>query len=153
MTRIAIVMLAFAASACASTPKEKPLSERILGLWNCTATADSVSTKAAVTYLDGGKSKLDATVTLTFAGQAAEIKGAGDATWTVLPDGRLEDTVTALTISGGTVAGNPVPVPMIQPLVQQAIVGQKSTSAVAFDDKARTMTLTDDKSNVTSCSR
>lgn len=152
MKRIAVATVALITlGACASTPAAKTPSELILGKWNCKASSEGVTTEAAITYLEGGAATMDANVGINQGGMAIALTGKGDATWKFLPDGKLQETINKLTVTGGKAGGNDVPVAMIQPMVDQMVVNQSTTSTTVIT--ATTMTSTDADNVVTNCTR
>lgn len=157
MVRVLFGTLAVAclglAGGCASTPKGP--SEQILGVWTCHAEGQGATIDGKFTYSTGGKTQADATMDVDAGGQSIWVAGLLDATWGFQPDGKLIETITSLKVNAAKMGGKDLPAPaigaMLQPMVDQMIVGQSSTSTVAFD--AATMTLTDDKGVVTTCKR
>lgn len=123
----------------------------ILGKWNCGATAEGITTDAAVTYLDGGKATMDAKVGVTQSGMAINILANADASWNFLPDGKLEEMITRMTVTKGTMGGNDVPPAMIQGMIEQAVVNQKTVSTAVFSEGK--FVSTDESGTVTTCTR
>jgi hypothetical protein len=140
-------------SACASTPKGP--AEQILGTWTCNAASQGAVVDGKFTYMTGGKTQADAAMDVDAGGQKIWLAGIIDATWGFQPDGKLIETIVGLKVNAAKVGGKDLPAlavgAMVQPMVDQMIVGQSSTSAVAFDGAM--MTLTDDKGVVTTCKR
>ncbi|HPI49123.1 MAG TPA: hypothetical protein PLH23_12705 [Hyphomonadaceae bacterium] len=153
MKRILLATVALALGACASGPgtSAKTPAELILGKWNCKATAEGITTDADVTYLTGGKATMDAKVGVSQSGMAINILAKADASWNFLPDGKLEETITKMTVTKGTMGGNDVPPAMIQGMIEQAVVNQKTVSTAVFTDTS--FTSTDESGTVTSCTR
>jgi hypothetical protein len=147
---IPLAMLAMV-SACASAPKPPSPADLLPGTWNCVAAQGDITTEADVTYLPGGTAGVKAKVSLQFSGQAAEILGAGDATWTFLPDGRLEEMLKSLKVSSAQVAGKQIPTALIQPMVDKQMVNQTSTSTVDISPKS--LVLVGDDGVTTTCTR
>jgi len=150
------VLFALALGACASsgsgTTAAKTPADMILGKWTCTATPEGISSEAVVDYIKGGTAKVDAKLGMNQGGMAVEILANGDATWAFLPDGKIEEAITSLTVVKGTMNGNDVPPAMIQGMIQQSVVGQKTTSTIVFSDNG--FVSTDDGSGtVTTCKR
>ncbi len=145
--------VAIVLAGCATAPKPH---KQILGLWNCEAVSDGVSTRAAINYTPDGKAKADVTVGLSMAGAPVEVGASGEVAWSILKDGRVEETVTSLKVGSGKMDGKPVPLPllagMVQPLVDSSIVGQKTVSTAEFAGKTG-LTLTDEQGVKTMCSR
>ena len=139
--------------ACASTPSGP--AAQILGAWTCHAASDGAVVDGKFTYLTGGKTQADASMDINAGGQKIWLAGIIDATWGFQPDGKIIETIVGLKVNKAKVGGKDLPGPaigaMIQPMVDQMIAGQSSTSTVAFS--GTTMTLTDDKGVVTSCVR
>jgi hypothetical protein len=140
-----------ALGACASAPAAKTPAEMMLGTWTCKAESEGVTTNADVTYLEGGKTTMKAKVGVVQSGMVIDIDATGDATWKFLEDGKLQETITGMKVISGKMGGNDVPVAMIQPMVEQMVVNQSSTSTAVITPT--TMTSTDDDGIVTSCTR
>lgn len=140
-------------SACASTPKGP--ADQILGTWTCNAASQGAVVDGKFTYMTGGKTQANAAMDIDAGGQKIWLAGIIDATWGFQPDGKLIETIVGLKVNAAKVGGKDLPAPavgaMVQPMVDQMIVGQSSTSAVAFN--GATMTLTDEKGVVTTCKR
>mgnify|MGYP000553034635 CR=1 FL=1 len=152
MKRILIAASALVAlGACASASGAKDPSEMILGTWTCKANSEGVTTEAVVTYVKGGTATMDAKVGLTQGGMAMNITGKGDATWKFLPDGKIEEKITKLTVSGGKMGKTDVPIAMVQPMVDQMVVNQTVVSTTVITPT--TMTSTDENGVVTTCAR
>jgi hypothetical protein len=152
MKRIVIAAVALVSlGACASTPAAKSPADMILGTWNCKAESEGVSTDAVITYVKGGTATMDASVGVKQGGMAIDLAGKGDASWKFLPDGKIEETITRLTVTSGKMGGNPVPVGMIQPMVDQMVVNQPVKSTVVFSDAS--FVSTDEEGVVTTCTR
>lgn len=137
--------------ACAIGPPVKTPAEMILGTWSCQATSKGVTTEASVTYLAGGKATMDARLGVVQGGMAIKLEGKGEASWSFLPDGRIEEKITSLTVIKGAIGDQTVPVAMLQPVVDQAVVNQAQVSKT--DITASTMISTDDDGVVTRCTR
>lgn len=140
-------------SACASTPTGP--ANQILGTWTCHAASQGAVVDGKFTYLTGGKTQADAAMDVDAGGQKIWLAGIIDATWGFQPDGKIIETIVGLKVNAAKVGGKDLPKPaigaMIQPMVDQMIAGQSSTSTVVFE--GTTMTLTDDKGEVTTCKR
>ncbi len=155
MKRILLATAVLALGACASSGGEtaaKTPADMIVGKWTCSAAPEGIQSDAVVDYIKGGAAKVDAKLAVEQGGMAIEILATGDATWTFLPDGKLEETITALNVTKGTMNGNDVPPAMIQGMIQQSVVGQKTTANVVFSDDG--FVSTDEGSGtVTTCKR
>ena len=154
MKRILLATFALALGACASGPGGSAAStpdKQILGKWNCKATTDGITTDADVTYLEGGKATMDAKVGVTQSGMAINILATAEASWKFLPDGKLEEMITKMTVTKGTMAGNDVPPAMIQGMIEQAVVNQKTVATAVFSEGK--FVSTDESGTVTTCTR
>ncbi|MDP3496014.1 MAG: hypothetical protein Q8R82_23120 [Hyphomonadaceae bacterium] len=157
MKRILLATVAIALGACASGPAgstgaaAKTPAEQILGKWNCKATTEGIATDAAVTYLEGGKATMDAKIGVQQSGMAIEILATADASWKFLADGKLEEMITRMTVTKGSMGGNDVPPAMIQGMIEEAVVNQKTVSTATFTETS--FTSTDESGTVTSCAR
>ena len=155
MKRVLIATVALALGACASgsgsTSGAKMPAEMILGKWNCKATAEGVTTDAAVTYLAGGTATMDAKVGVNQSGMAIDITATADASWKFLEDGELVETITKMTVTGGKMGGQTVPPAMIQGMVEQMVVNKPTTSTAKITETS--FVSTDDSGTVTTCTR
>jgi hypothetical protein len=152
MKRLVITTVALASlSACASTPAAKSPAEMILGSWTCSAESEGVTTNAAVNYLKGGKATMDAKIAVNQGGMALNVTGVGEGSWEFLSDGKLRESVTKMAVTGGKAGANDVPIAMIQPMMDQMVVNQSTTSTAVITPT--TMTSTDENGVVTSCKR
>jgi hypothetical protein len=137
--------------ACASAPAAKTPAEMIIGPWSCKAASEGVTTEAKVNYMDGGKATMDAKVGVNQSGMAINITADGEASWAFQDDGKLKETITKMTVKTGSMGGQEVPLAMIQPMIDQMVVNQSSTSTVAITPT--TLTSTDENGVVTDCMR
>ncbi len=151
MKRILLAAAALTLGACASSPAAKTPADMILGKWNCKATAEGITTDADVTYLKGGAATMDAKAGISQSGMAIEILATADASWNFREDGKLEEMITRMTVTKGTMSGQDVPPAMIQPMVEGAVVNQKTVSTAVFSDKS--FVSTDEAGTVTTCTR
>lgn len=151
MKRILLAAAALTLGACASSPAAKTPADMILGKWNCKATAEGITTDADVTYLKGGAATMDAKAGISQSGMAIEILATADASWNFREDGKLEEMITRMTVTKGTMSGQDVPPAMIQPMVEGAVVNQKTVSTAVFSDNS--FVSTDEAGTVTTCSR
>ena len=152
MKRILIAASALVAlGACASAPGAKDPSEMILGTWTCKANSEGVTTEAVVTYVKGGTATMDAKAGMSQSGMAIEILATADASWNFREDGKLEEMITRMTVTKGTMSGQDVPPAMIQPMVEGAVVNQKTVSTAVFSDNS--FVSTDEAGTVTTCTR
>ena len=131
MQRLSFVMLVLV-SACASAPRPQTPAEMLLGQWSCEVTSGDLTTRGVVTYLPDGKAGLKVNVALAVAGQAAVIEGAGESSWVFLADGKLQETLTRLTVGSGTLGGKPVPTAMIQPMIDNNLLNKATTSTATI---------------------
>lgn len=141
-------------AACASTPPGP--AEQILGKWTCTAEQEGMSVNATTTYVKDGTTSGVATVGVQAPGSKIEITADVVSTWGFAADGKLKETVTSMKVKSATMGGEPMApamvATMVQPMVDEMVVGQGSTSTVVFD--GATMTSTDEELGaVTTCKR
>lgn len=157
MKRMIIATIAaLAMSACASTPgASNTPAEKILGAWDCTASSQGAVVAGKFNYATGGKATADATMDVETGGMKIWLAGDLNATWGFQPDGKLIETVTSLKVTQAKMDGKDIPPmaisSMVQPMVNQSVVGKASTSTVVFD--GTTMTSTDEEGVVTTCKR
>lgn len=142
-------------TACATTPAEKTPAEKILGAWSCHAESQGAVVDGKFDYMTGGKATADAEMNVDASGMKVWIAGDLNATWGFQPDGNLIETVTGLKVTQAKMDGKDIPPmaisAMVQPMVDQMVVGKASTSTVVFD--GATMTSTDEEGVVTTCKR
>jgi len=144
----AAAFIALAATASAQGAKS-PVEQALSGTWACTAEAQGMSVTSSTTYLDGGKETYE--VNVNAGGGQLEFTGNGTADWKLTPDGKLFETITALTVKTARLNGQDAPVATVQPMVEPMIVNQTSTSAISLKDGG--LTLTDEDGTVTICKR
>ncbi len=146
--------LALALAACASAPSATPAT-LILGTWTCSTTSEGMAIAGVLDYRADGTVKGDAMMDADMPGMKASITGDVDATWAFLPDGKLQETITALKVKSAVLDGQAAPAAMIplmiQPMVNESVVNQSSISTAVF--AAETFTSTDEEGVVTSCKR
>ena len=147
------ILLALSASAIlvsaayAQSAAEKSLS----GTWSCSAEGSGMAVTSTTNYLAGGKETFDLTVKGDAGGMQIEFTGDGTADWKFQPDGKLVETISAITIKTARMGGQEVPAADMQAMVEGMIVGQASTSTVDIKDKA--MVLVDADGVTTNCKR
>lgn len=151
MKKLLIATIALAAGACASAPAAKTPAEQILGVWNCKTSSEGVKIEGTNTYSPDGKATGDAKVGVAQGGMAIDLTATTESSWKFLEDGKLQETVTKMTVTGGKMGGQDVPIAMIQPMVEQMVVNQTMTATVVFGEG--TATLTDQENAVTNCTR
>lgn len=134
-------------SGCASTPPSP--QELIVGAWTCETVSDGVRVDGRVNYLPGGQGDGKVNVAVDAGGVVLDADVVS--TWMFLPDGRLEESVTKLTVTSGSLGGQSVPPAMIQSMVEDMIVGQITTSMIAVTSNS--LTLTDEDGVTTNCKR
>lgn len=146
----AVIAVAVLVASCASAPKTP--AEMLLGKWQCETDSSGVTIKGPFTYVAGGKSAFEASVAGEVGpGMKLDMSGAGEGTWTFLPDGKLEEMITKLTVAKGQVGGQDVPLAMLQGMTDQMIVNQKIASTVEIAPASMTMTSSDGAT--TNCTR
>lgn len=147
-------LLALSFVACASAPSTAENSQ-IVGRWTCSTSADGMSVAGVFDYLADGTVKGDAKMDSEVEGTKVSLTGDIVATWEILDDGKLKESITALTVKSANLGGQPAPpsvIPtMIQPMIEDSVVGQSSTSTVVFT--ADTFMSTDEEGVVTNCTR
>jgi hypothetical protein len=146
-----VLFVAVVAASAMSAWGQAPAEQALLGVWKCETEANGMNVKSSINYAAGGKETFDMVVKGDAGGMSIEFNGAGTADWKFLPDGKMEDTVTGITIAGGKLNGQDVPAPTLQSMIEGMLLNQVSTSTVTIKDKAMTMV---DQDNVTSaCTR
>lgn len=151
MKKLLIATIAVAAGACASTPAAKTPADQILGVWNCKTSSEGITVEGTNTYSPDGKATGDAKVNVNQGGMAIDIMATTESSWKFQPDGKLQETVTKMTVKSGKMSGQDVPPAMIQGMVEQMVVNQTVTSTVTFGEG--TMKFTDQDDVVTNCTR
>jgi hypothetical protein len=147
-----IAVLALAASACATAPKTP--EQMILGKWTCDASSPEMKVKGVFDYKADGTASSLADVEVDTEGMKIGIKGNMGSTWKFLPDGKLQETITSMSISSATMNGQPMDqsmVAMMQPMVQEMVVNQSTTSQVTLNE--REFNYVDDAGVATACTR
>lgn len=147
----ATVAMAFGACASGTAPAAESPADKILGKWTCKAAAEGMSTEGLVDYGKGGAAGLDAKINFSQGNLSVDVAATGEADWKFLPDGKLEETITKLTVMSGKTGGRDVPPALIQAMVDQLVVNQTSTGIVVFSGAS--FTSTDENGVVTTCVR
>jgi hypothetical protein len=137
---LSLIIIALAApGAFAQAVTQQQVEKAMTGVWKCETNADGNDIKSETTYLASGKE----TFKTSYKGVSPvpmEFESTGTADWKVLPDGKLTETVTAITITSGKMNGADVPAETLQSMIAPMIVNQTSTNTVtALKDKAMTM--------------
>jgi hypothetical protein len=147
-------VLAIGLVACASGPSAGT-GAQILGKWTCSTAADGMAVAGVFDYLADGTVKGDAKMDSEVEGTKVSLTGDVVATWQIQGDGKLKETITSLKVKSAVMGGQPAPpalIPtLIQPMIDDSIVGQSSISIVSF--AGNTFTSTDEDGVVTSCAR
>lgn len=156
MVRVAIACLALSAlGACASGPSAESPQQKILGNWTCETDADGMKVKGDFTYLANGLGEGIANVDVDGGGMAISLVGDVNSTWGFAEDGKLNEKVTSMKVTSAKMSGQDIAAPMIasmiQPMVDEMVVGQTSNTTVVFGDG--TMTTTTEDGVVTNCKR
>ena len=138
-------ILVSAASAQSAVEKTLP------GTWACSAEGNGMAVTSTTVYLAGGKETFDLTVKGDAGGAQIEFTGNGTADWKFEPDGKLVETITAISIKTARMGGQEVPAADMQAMVAGMMLGQASTSTVDIKDKA--MVLVDGNGITTNCKR
>ena len=136
-------------AACATTAPTP--AQQVVGKWSCETNTDGIKVLGKVDYLSDGKAASDVSVAIDQGGMAMTIAATAESTWLFLADGKMSETITKATVTSGNMAGQDVPPAMIQPMMEEMVVNQTSTSTVVFEGSA--MTLTDEEGTVTRCTR
>ena len=150
MKRLVLGTAALAALAsCATTPTTTQL---LLGTWNCESKPAFGVIKTTTTYAPDGGGKAHLTVTGASGALNFEAVGDADATWKLLEeDTKIEQKVSAVTVSSAKLNGNTVDPKMAQTLIGPYLAGQSAASAIKID--AKTLTITAADGSVTNCAR
>ncbi len=147
MMRLAVLAIAaLAAAGCASAPKPATVAEMLTASeWGCTTGIEGDDALLFVTYKPDGSTSLRGKAKLAMQGTQLELEGDGDATWTLVDDQTLKETMTRLTLSDVVVGGMVMSPTTIQPMVNQYIVGQSTTSKIEFTEYTMSLTNGDVK--------
>ena len=145
-------MAAVLLAACASTGEtaQSP-ADQVVGNWTCKTVSEGVTVDGAVNYMAGGTGKADVGIVADQGGMAVNIKATAESEWSFLEDGRMRESITKATVTSGSMNGQTVPAAMIQPMIEDMVVDQATTSTVEFAGNA--MKLTSDDGTVTDCTR
>lgn len=147
-------VLALSLVACASGPAAGKNSQ-ILGKWTCEAASDGMAIAGVFDYLADGTVRGDAKMDSEVEDTKVSLTGDVLATWEFLEDGKLRETITSLKVKSAVMGGQAAPpavIPtLIQPMIDDTVVGQSSVSTVSFT--ADSFTSTDEEGVVTSCKR
>ena len=150
---IAGTLAVLALGACATTPKGR--ADFIVGTWTCETVADGINVSGVFDYQSNGVTKGTPVIDVNMSGMAIKMTGALDGTWEFLADGSLKEVVTGLKVQTASQNGNTIPPAMVgsmmQPMVDQMIVGQESTSTPQIT--ATSFVSTDKDGTVTTCKR
>ena len=152
MKRVALGIAAVLLAACATTPpKPKTPAEMLVGAWTCETRTSAVAITAKMTYSPDGKAAGDISVgsagnpTMMFAAT-----GKVEGSWKLLEnDTKLEQTIASATITSAKLNDQAIDPAMAQAMIGPSLAGQSSVTTMKLDDK--TLTVTDETGNVTSC--
>jgi hypothetical protein len=140
------------AAGCASTPREVPVQQRLLGAWSCTTAQPDMQIKSKITYLEGGKADIEANVTAPGFGPApVDVAGTGQGAWSVGDDGRLNAELLSLEVKSAKMGDQVIPPAMVQSRIDLLVVGQKTASTLNFTEAG--VELTDESGLKTTCTR
>lgn len=149
-TSLAVLVSGLAACASAPTPQQQ-----ILGKWTCESASEGMAAKGAFEYLADGTIKAEGVLDSEQGGMPASVTADIAGTWRFLEDGRLEETITSMKVKSATMSGMAAPKniidSMIQPMVNQMVVGQATVSTPEF--AGNSYTSTDEDGVVTTCRR
>lgn len=123
--------------------------QALMGTWNCTAESNGAIIKGPYTFLAGGKAKMESTISVPAA--ELESAGAGNGTWKLLPDGKLEETITDFKVATSKVSGQATTTDDMQAMVDAMVVNVPTALTMKLD--AKSLVLTDAMGQVTSCTR
>ncbi len=150
---IAGIVAALALTACATSPPGP--ANLIVGTWTCETAADGIKVSGVFDYQSNGVTKGTPVIDVNMSGMAIKMTGALDGTWEFLADGSLKEVVTGLKVQTASQNGNVIPPAMVgsmvQPMVEQMIVGQESISTAQIT--ATSFVSTDKDGTVTTCKR
>ena len=141
MVRIALGTMAFAvAAACASAPEAMTPQQMMTGKWNCATESEGVVISGVFDYQANGLATSTSNIDVD------AVTANADSTWGFDADGKMTETVTAMKLTSAKMAGQEMDKDMVESLVQPMIdqvVGESSTSTVAFGENSFTSTTED----------
>ena len=143
---VAGASLCLTAAASAQGAKAPP-EQALLGTWTCSGKQGDATMNITTTYLAGGKEIFDVEVRVIGLGLSFTGSGTGD--WKFQQDGRLAETMTALTVKTAMLDGLEKPAASVQPILESTLLNQISTSTVELTNGR--MILVDENDAVTTC--
>jgi hypothetical protein len=155
MIRAAFGTLAFVAlAACGSAPEPQTPQQMIMGKWTCATESENITISGVFDYQANGLAESQSNIGVDAGAVQIALTADADSTWGFGVDGKLTETVTAMTLTSATMGGQPMPPDMVESLVQpmiDGVVGESSTSTVVFGEGSFVSTTDDDI--VTTCKR
>ncbi|MEY4784690.1 MAG: hypothetical protein RIR41_2625 [Pseudomonadota bacterium] len=147
MVRIALGAMAFAvAAACASAPEAKTPQQMMTGKWSCATESEGVVISGVFDYQANGLATSTSNIDVDAGAVKIALTANADSTWGFDADGKMTETVTAMKLTSAKMAGQEMDKDMVESLVQPMIdqvVGESSTSTVAFGENSFTSTTED----------
>jgi hypothetical protein len=147
MVRIAIGTLAFAfVAACSSAPAAQTPQQKMVGKWTCTTDTENIVISGVFDYRADGLATSSSKIEVDAGAVKISLTSDADSTWGFDADGKMTETVTAMKLTSAKMAGQEMDKDMVESLVQPMIdqvVGESSTSTVAFGENSFTSTTED----------
>ncbi len=155
MVRIAIGTMAFAVmAACSSAPSAQTPQQMVMGKWNCATQTDDIAISGVFDYQANGLAKSTSNIDVNAGAVKIVLTADADSTWGFGADGKMTETVTAMKLTSAKMGGQDMAPAMVASLVQpmvDGVVGQSSTTTVAFGDNS--FVSTTEEGIVTTCKR
>jgi hypothetical protein len=155
MARIAFGTFALVlVTACSSAPAAQTPQQMLMGKWNCTTESENIAISGVFDYQANGLAKSSSNIDVDAGAMKIALTADADSTWGFDVDGKMNEKVTAMTLTSAKMGGQDMPPDMVAQLVQpmiDGVVGQSSTTTVVFGDSA--FTSTTEEGLVTTCKR
>ncbi len=147
MVRIAFGTMALAlATSCASAPAAQTPQQMVMGKWNCATESEGVAISGVFDYQANGLAKSTSNIDVDAGAVKIVLTATADSTWGFSADGKMTETVTAMKLTSAKMAGQEMDKDMVESLVQpmiDGVVGESSTSTIAFGENSFTSTTED----------
>lgn len=155
MVRIAVgAVMLVVVTACSSAPAPQTPQQKMLGKWTCATESENIAISGVFDYQANGLATSSSNIDVDAGAMKIALTANADSTWGFAEDGTMTEKVTAMKLTSAKMGGQDMAPGMVASLVQpmiDAVVGQSSTSTIAFGEKS--FVSTTDKGIVTTCKR
>lgn len=155
MARIAYGTIALVAlTACNTAPAAETPQQKVLGKWNCATESDNITISGVFDYQANGLATSQSNIGVDAGAMQIALTADAESTWGFNADGTMTEKVTAMRLTSAKMGGQDMPEEMVAQLVKpmvDGVVGQSSTTTVAFGDNS--FTSTTEEGIVTTCKR